>query len=113
VLVAGEVAALLAAMKATPELMAKLLYGSGLRVGECVALRIKDLEWERKVVVVRAGKGGKDRRTLLPAQLVQASRDQVSAVERSHGVRVRQGAGYAPLPGAFGRMVAGATLSLA
>jgi len=113
VLAVNEVAAILAAMKGTPGLMAKLIYGSGLRVGECAALRIKDLDWERKVLVVRAGKGGKDRLTLLPAQLVQALRDQVGAVERIHGVRVGQGAGYAPMPDAFGRKFPGAARSLA
>ena len=113
ILAAHEVASILAAMKGTPALMAKLIYGSGLRVAECVALRVKDLEWERKVVVVRAGKGGKDRLTLLPAQLNAALHAQVSATAQIHAERVRQGAGFAPLPDAFGRKFPGASRSLA
>ncbi len=59
-------------------LMARLIYGCGLRVRECVSLRIKDLDFDRKMVVVRSGKGDKDRRTVLPVSLSSALRDRVS-----------------------------------
>jgi site-specific recombinase XerD len=60
-----ETAALLGAMSGTPRLMAALIYGGGLRVSECCELRIKDLDFDQGLVVVRRGKGDKDRSTLL------------------------------------------------
>jgi site-specific recombinase XerD len=64
-----EVRALLAELQGTPWLVASLLYGSGLRLMEAMRLRVKDLAIERGEVIVREGKGGKDRVTMLPAAL--------------------------------------------
>jgi integron integrase len=78
VLTVAEVDALLARMKGETAVMARLMYGSGLRIGECVALRVKDVDLERREVVVRAGKGAKDRVTMLPAALVEPLKGQLS-----------------------------------
>jgi integron integrase len=64
-----EVRAVLAEMAGTTRLMASLLYGSGLRLVECLELRVKDLEFSRDIIIVRGGKGDKDRATLLPERL--------------------------------------------
>ena len=60
---------MLARMHGTPALVAALLYGSGLRLLEALHLRVKDLDFERRELIVRGGKGGKDRVTVLPARL--------------------------------------------
>lgn len=77
----GEVERLLAALEGTHALMARLLYGSGMRLMECVRLRVKDLDFEHGEILVREGKGGKDRVTMLPASLAPAL--------RAHLLRVR------------------------
>lgn len=66
VLSVPETAALLGAMRGTARLMASLTYGGGLRVSECCELRVKDIDLDQGLVTVRAGKGAKDRTTLLP-----------------------------------------------
>lgn len=71
VLTMNEVSAVLAQMDGTPGLMAHLLYGSGLRVTECMTLRIKDLDPQTGLIHVRAGKGRKDRTNVLPSRLQQ------------------------------------------
>jgi integron integrase len=81
--------------------MASLLYGSGLRLLECARLRVKDVDFEGKQIVVRQGKGRKDRVTLLPAPLVQALRQHLQIVQRQHRDDVARGAGYVELPGAI------------
>jgi integron integrase len=108
-----EVGQVLAAMKGTPGLMARLVYGSGLRLHECLELRVKDLQWLQSVILVRSGKGGKDRITLLPRQLVPALRAQVAYVGAEHRVRMLRGTGFAPLPDRLAKKHAGAARSLA
>lgn len=70
VLTESEVQALLARMTGQEGLMARLLYGAGLRISECLALRVKDIEFERGELTIRDSKGGKDRVTVLPVALV-------------------------------------------
>ncbi len=86
-----------------PWLMVSLLYGSGLRVGEAAQLRVKDVDLDRCEITVRAGKGAKDRRTMLPSSLVEPLRKQIAAVHRL-ALRDKQ-AGYAgvALPDALDR----------
>ena len=72
-----EVAAVLGQMSGTAGLMARLLYGSGMRVAECTRLRIKDVDLQRRTLTVRSGKGGKDRVTVLPDQLLNPIRGQM------------------------------------
>lgn len=68
----GEVQRVIAAMPASLRLMTQLLYGCGLRLMECCRLRVKDIDWERKIINVRAGKGEKDRNVMLPETVVAA-----------------------------------------
>jgi integron integrase len=67
----AETTQLLSAMEGTHALMAQLLYGSGMRLMECLRLRVKDVDFERRELTIREGKGGKDRRTMLPQRLVE------------------------------------------
>ncbi len=69
-------------MHGTPRLMAMLLYGSGLRLLECCRLRVKDLDWDQNQLIVRAGKGDKDRYTTLPSALREPLQHHLTAVER-------------------------------
>jgi len=78
VLSRDEVARLLPKVAPDCSVIARLLYGSGLRILECLRLRIKDLDFDRRVLIVRDGKGGKDRVVMLPEQLRADLRDQVA-----------------------------------
>jgi integron integrase len=78
VLTVEEVERLLDRMTGLAGLMARLMYGSGLRISECTSLRVKDVDLERREITVRAGKGGKDRVTMLPATLVEPMKGQLS-----------------------------------
>jgi integron integrase len=98
-----EVARVLAALPETPRLAASLLYGAGLRLLECLRLRVKDVGFEGREIVVRDGKGRKDRRTLLPEGLADPLRDHLVAVQRLHGLDLRAGAGSVVLPYALER----------
>jgi integron integrase len=113
VLEPDEVARVLDAMHGTPALRARLIYGSGLRLQECVQLRAKDLQWSRATLIVRSGKGGKDRLTLLPERLQPALRAHVRDVAADHRRRLRTGGGYAPLPDRLAMKYPGAARSLA
>lgn len=101
VLTREEARAVLARMQGTTRLMASLLYGSGLRLLECARLRVKDLDFARNQIVVRQGKGRKDRVTLLPAPLHQPLREHLEATRRQHRTDLASGAGYVELPGAI------------
>ena len=96
-----EVARVLAAMRGTPRLMALIIYGGGLRVMECCELRVKDLDLVRGEIMVRSGKGQKDRQTLLSHRAADALRPHLARVERLHVADLRSGGGYVSLPGAL------------
>ncbi len=98
-----EVAALLAEMTGVSWLMASLLYGSGLRLMECVRLRAQDVDFLRREIVVRHGKGGKDRRTMLPAMLIEPLQNQFAEARRVHERDLRAGFGEVWLPDALAR----------
>ena len=78
VLTVAEVAALLGAMTGVELLLAKLLYGTGMRLNEGLRLRVKDVDFDRRVLMVRDGKGGKDRVVMLPQSLDAALRSQMA-----------------------------------
>lgn len=103
VLSSGEVQRLLGVMTGTPRLQASLLYGSGLRLLECLRLRVKDLDFERHQLFVRAGKGDKDRVTMLPATLHAALERQVQFVRALHEKDLHDGFGEVYLPNALAR----------
>jgi integron integrase len=92
VLTHGEVAAVLGALDGEVGLVARLLYGSGLRLNEGLRLRVKDVDFDRRAIVVREGKGGKDRVVMLPHSLAEPLRVQLKAAhalwnrDREHGV---------------------------
>ena len=93
-------------------LMAGLLYGSGLRVHECVSLRVKDIDQGRMQIVVRDGKGGKDRRTVLPAALLQSMNGQITRVADLWRKDRANGFGEASLPDALERKYPNASREL-
>jgi integron integrase len=97
-------------MRGVPHLVASLLYGSGLRLLEACQLRVKDLDLARGEVVVRGGKGSKDRVTMLPLAIRGALRHQLDAARRVHDADLAAGAGRAPLPAALARKLPGAAL---
>lgn len=103
VLSRSEVSALLLHVEGRTALLARLLYGTGMRLMEGVRLRVKDVDFERHEITVRDGKGGKDRRTVLPASLVAALREQVSFALALHARDVASGAGDVWLPQALAR----------
>ena len=96
-----EVAALLSHLDGTPRLMASLLYGSGLRLQECVSLRVKDLDLAARQLVVRRGKGKKDRGAILPQTLIEPLQGHLGTVQRQHTSDLALGAGYVELPHAL------------
>ena len=108
VLGTGEVQALLGRLRGVPRVMAALLYGSGLRLQECLELRVKDLDFERAEILVRRGKGGKDRVTVFPARLREALRLHLTRVKRLHDRDLARGTGEVVLPGALDRKFPGA-----
>jgi integron integrase len=103
-----EVGAVLGEMSGTPWLVASLLYGSGMRLLEGLRLRVKDLDFTRCEITVRNGKGGKDRRTMLPATLHEPLRMQLGEVQRVHQRDLRAGHGGVWLPDALERKYPGA-----
>jgi integron integrase len=100
VLTRREVDAVVKKMDGQARLVAGLLYGSGLRLMECLTLRVKDVDLERREIRVRAGKGGVDRVTVLPELLVAPLQRHLGAI--------RHLSGRVPLPGALDRKLAGA-----
>lgn len=84
VLTPAEVARVLARLDGRDWLMASLLYGTGMRLMECVRLRVKDVDFARNEILVRDGKGSKDRRTVLPARLQAPLLQQVARVQEVH-----------------------------
>jgi len=96
-----EVQALLAQLDDTLGLMVRLLYGSGMRLMECVRLRVKDVEFARNEILVRDGKGGKDRVTMLPQGLVLPLRLHIAQVKVLHAADLAAGLGAVWLPDAL------------
>lgn len=98
-----EVSAVLGAMSGTPKLMATLLYGAGLRLLECCRLRVKDVDFFQNQIVVRGGKGDKDRHTMLPTAAREPLLRHLEAVRRQHQDDLAAGLGAVALPGALAR----------
>lgn len=90
-------------LRADMWLMAALLYGSGLRLMECVRLRVKDIDFAQFQLVVREGKGDKDRITMLPPSLAEPLRRQLERAKALHDLDVREGYGHVYLPYALAR----------
>ena len=105
VLTAEEVAAVLAQLRGSVWLVATLLYGAGLRLREALTLRVKDLDFGRREIVVRRGKGGKDRVTMLPQSLVLPIQRHLKRVQEMHQRDLARGEGAVALPDALERKV--------
>jgi len=103
VLSVDEVAAVLGHMVGEHQLLARLLYGTGLRISEALALRVKDIDFAQRAIYVRHGKGGKDRVVMLPASLVPGLRDQLAAGRRVWWEDVEAGRAGVELPYALER----------
>jgi len=103
VLTRAEAERLLAQLTGTRWLIASFLYGAGLRVMECLSLRVKDVDLEYRQVLVRDGKGDKDRVTMLPERLVEPVRAHLQRVRGLHQRDLREGYGEVSLPNALAR----------
>jgi len=102
VLTRAEVSAIMDSLSGTPRIMAALMYGAGLRLMECCRLRVKDLDLARGEVIVRDGKGWKDRVTMLPATLREPLAAHLRAAQHLHQEDLRRGWGHVELPDALG-----------
>lgn len=98
VLTPQEARAVIANMSGTPKLMAKILYGSGLRLMECLRLRVKDLDFGNRQIIVREGKGEKDRFTILPDAVTEDLQSHLLIVKAIHEKDLRDGFGETSLP---------------
>lgn len=103
VLTVDEVQKILANLDETPWLIASLLYGTGMRLMEAVRLRVKDVDFERREITIRDGKGQKDRMTVLPLRLVEPLRAQLQRTRRQHRDELQLGRGDVYLPDALAR----------
>lgn len=108
VLTRHEVARILGRMRNKHWLMAKLMYGGGLRLTECLRLRVQDIDKEYLQITVRNGKGGKDRRTILPESVIAHLDHQLEVVRKVHRADVEDGQNGVSLPQAIDRKFRGA-----
>jgi len=103
VLTREEVMRVLSQMTGTHALMARLLYGTGMRLTECLQLRVKDVELNRREIVIREGKGAKDRMTMLPVSLVEPIREHLVRVRVLYDRDRERKLPGVELPWAYGR----------
>jgi integron integrase len=111
VLTKEETLVLIGCLPGTHQLMAKLLYGSGLRLMDCLRLRVKpvlseaegDIDFERRAIIVRDGKGAQDRVTVLPDSLIPLLQEHLQRVKALHEHDLTQGYGSVYLPDALAR----------
>ncbi len=108
VLTHQEAMAVIAKMTGTAQLMAKILYGSGLRLTECLRLRVKDVDFGNHQILVRDGKGEDDRMTVLPDSLIPLLQTHLKTVQALHQRDLRDGFGKVYLPYALARKYPGA-----
>jgi len=103
VLSQDEARSLLAHMEGRPQLLASLLYGTGMRLMECLRLRVKDVDFARNEITIRGGKGAKDRHTVLPKSLVEPLQREIERARMLHAADLAAGFGAAALPYALAR----------
>jgi len=103
VLTGNEVRGVLARLEGRPWLMASLLYGAGLRLMECVRVRVKDVDFEYAQITVRDGKGEKDRVTMLPSSAADPLKTHLEREKAAHARDLRDGFGEVYLPHALAR----------
>jgi len=98
VLTKDEVQRLLSSTSGTNGLILRLLYGTGMRIMECLRLRVKDVEFARSEIIIREGKGAKDRVTMLPQTLAEPLREHLHRVQLLHQQDLEEGFGETWLP---------------
>ncbi|MGH2811398.1 MAG: integron integrase [Actinomycetota bacterium] len=103
VLSRAEVEALLSELDGVPRLVAQLLYGGGMRLNEVLNLRVKDIDFDRREITIREGKGKKDRVTMLPGAVIVPLNCHLAEVKRIHDADLARGLGRVPLPTALDR----------
>jgi integron integrase len=103
VLTREEIASVITLMAGTPQLVAKIMYGSGLRISEAIRLRVQDIDYNMKTVIVRSGKGGKDRITTFPISIIPLLRNHLTKVKTIHKKDLGQGYGEVYMPYALAR----------
>lgn len=103
VLTRDEVCAVIERIEGVPRLMVLLMYGAGLRLLECARLRVKDVDFTANQLVVRGGKGNKDRVTMLPAVVKADLPRHLAQVREQHTLDLQHGAGWVELPYALAR----------
>jgi integron integrase len=103
VLTREEVLAVLRELHGIHNLIGRLLYGTGMRILEAMRLRVKDVEFDRRAIIVRDGKGGKDRVTVLPSAMIAPMRQQLRRAYLQHQRDLAQGCGGVYLPHALAR----------
>jgi integron integrase len=113
ILARPEVRAILSRLRGGPWLAASLMYGGGLRLEECLSLRVKDVDFDRRVLVIRDGKGRKDRETVFPLKLMEPLRRQLERVRSRHEADLMDGRGAVSLPDALERKYPRAAWELA
>lgn len=103
VLSRDEVQTVLSFLEGVPRLVGMLLYGAGPRITEGLSVRVKDLDFDRRELIVRDGKGRRDRVTMLPDMLRGPLQEHLGGVRRQHGADLASGLGRAPMPTALAR----------
>lgn len=103
-----QVMQLLDGMSGTNETIARILYGTGMRLMEAIRLRVQDIDFDYKQIIVRQGKGFKDRATVLPTSLLEPMKIQLAHAKRVHDADLRDGFGCVYLPYALARKYPGA-----
>jgi len=111
VLTLDEVRTLMSLLTGRSWLMAFLLYSSGLRLKECVRLRVKDIDFENNLIIVRSGKGDKDRTTVLAQKAVEPLKQQIGHSLAVHQLDLKNGCGSVYMPFALDRKYPGASTS--
>jgi len=109
VLSRDEVKKILSVMKDDKRLAARLMYGTGLRLSECISLRVQDIDFDRNELLVRNGKGAKDRVTMLPESLKTPLMEHLIRVQAIHEQDKSEGFGKVPLPGSLDKKYAAAS----
>jgi integron integrase len=105
-----EVQKVLNNLEGDKKLIARLLYGTGMRLNECLNLRIQDIDFDRNEITIRNGKGAKDRRTMLPNLLAAPLHEHIAKVKLIHDADIADGWGKVPLPNGLDKKYPAASL---
>ncbi|MCQ2579201.1 MAG: integron integrase [Treponemataceae bacterium] len=107
-----EVLKVIANLKGSKKLAAKLMYGTGMRLNELLSLRILDIDFGQNEIIIRHGKGDKDRHVMLPQKLIPELREHIEKVRQIHNKDLAEGWGSVQLPGDYAKKSPAATKEL-